>query len=104
MIHPLMHEDSIKQPIKQRLQEAKRFVDSVLDCARQSLIDAVVVFFEKQISPIALLAFEMALLGLITDLKETRKLESRRSMHKTLVKLTTPVRQMTALLNPGTSE
>ncbi len=50
---------------KQRVQEAQRLVDGVLNRARQPLIDAVVVFFEKQISPLTLMAFEMVLLGLV---------------------------------------
>jgi hypothetical protein len=53
---------------RQRTQEAERLVDLVLDRARQPLIDAVVVFFEKQISPLALLAFEIALLGLVREM------------------------------------
>ena len=53
---------------QQRVQEAQRLVDSVLDRARQPLIDAVVVFFEKQISPLTLMAFEMALLGLVREM------------------------------------
>lgn len=53
---------------KQRTQEAQRLVDLVLDRARQPLIDAVVAFFEKQISPLALMAFEIALLGLVREL------------------------------------
>ena len=53
---------------KQRSQDAERLVDAVLDRARQPLIDAVVVFFQKQISPFTLLAFEMALLGLVREM------------------------------------
>ena len=48
---------------QQRTQEAARLVDAVLDRARQPLIDAVVVFFEKQIGPLTLMAFEIALLA-----------------------------------------
>ena len=53
---------------EQRKYEAERLVDAVLDRARQPLIDAVVVFFEKQISPLALMAFEIALLGLVREM------------------------------------
>ena len=53
---------------KQRKYEAERLVDAVLDRARQPLIDAVVVFFEKQNSPLALMAFEIALLGLMREM------------------------------------
>jgi len=52
---------------KQRVQEAQRLVDGVLERARQPLIDAVVVFFKKQISPLTLMAFEMALLGIVRE-------------------------------------
>jgi len=37
---------------EQRTHEAERLVDVVLDGARQPLINAVVVFFETQISPL----------------------------------------------------
>ena len=57
---------------KQRTQEAERLVDALLDRARQPLIDAVVVFFEKQISPLALMAFEIALLGLVREMGRQR--------------------------------
>lgn len=50
------------------MREAQRLVDGVLDRARQPLIDAVVFFFEQQISPLALMAFEIALLGLVREL------------------------------------
>jgi len=50
------------------VQEAERLVDAVLDSVRQPLIDAVVVFFEKQISPLTLMAFEIALLGLVREI------------------------------------
>ena len=50
------------------MKEAQRLVDGVLDHARQPFIDAVVVFFEKQISPLALMAFEIALLGLVREM------------------------------------
>ena len=53
---------------KQRVQEAQRLVDGVLDRARQPLIDAVVAFFEQPISPLTLMAFEMALLGLVREM------------------------------------
>jgi hypothetical protein len=53
---------------KQRVQEAQRLVDAVLERVRQPLIDAVVVFFEKQIGPLTLLAFEIALLGLVREM------------------------------------
>ena len=53
---------------EQRTQEAQRLVDAVLDRARQPLIDAVVVFFEKQIGPLTLMAFEIALLGLVREM------------------------------------
>ena len=53
---------------KQRVQEAERLVDGVLDRAREPLIDAVVFFFEQQISPLTLMAFEIALLGLIREM------------------------------------
>ena len=53
---------------EQRRQEAQQLVDAVLDRARQPLIDAVVVFFEKQIGPLTLMAFEIALLGLVREL------------------------------------
>ena len=53
---------------KQRVQEAERLVDAVLGRVRQPLIDAVVVFFETQIGPLALMAFEIALLGLVREM------------------------------------
>ncbi len=53
---------------KQRKHEAERLVDAVLDRVRQPLIDAVVVFFEIQISPLTLMAFEIALLGLVREM------------------------------------
>jgi hypothetical protein len=52
---------------EQRTREAERIVDAVLAHVRQPLIDAVVVFFEKQISPLALMAFEITLLGLVRE-------------------------------------
>ncbi len=53
---------------KQRTQEAERLVDAVLNRARKPLIDAIVAFFEKQISPFSLMAFEIALLGLVREM------------------------------------
>jgi hypothetical protein len=53
---------------KQRNPEAERLVDGVLDRARQPLIDAVIFFFEQQISPLTLMAFEIALLGLMREM------------------------------------
>ena len=53
---------------KQRVQKAERLVDAVLGRVRQPLIDAVVVFFETEIGPLALLAFEFALLGLVREM------------------------------------
>ena len=53
---------------RQRKHEAERLVDAVLAHARQPLIDTVVVFFEKQISPLTLMAFEIALLGLVREI------------------------------------
>ena len=53
---------------EQREQEAERFVDAVLDRARQPLIDTVVVFFENQIGPLTLMAFEIALLRLVREM------------------------------------
>jgi hypothetical protein len=50
------------------LQEAERIVDTVFDKLRQPLIDAVVGFFEKQISPHSLMAFEVALFGLVREM------------------------------------
>ncbi len=50
------------------LREAERIVDTVFDKVRQPLIDAVVGFFEKQISPHALMAFEVALFGLVREM------------------------------------
>ena len=53
---------------EQRTQKAHQLVDAVLDRARQPLINAVVVFFEKQIGPPTVMAFEIALLGLVREL------------------------------------
>lgn len=53
---------------KQRNHEAERLVDVVLAHARQPLIDVAVIFFEKQISPLTLMAFEIALLGLVREM------------------------------------
>lgn len=53
---------------KQRKHEAKRLVDGVLDRTRQPLIDAVAFFFEQQISPLTLMVFELALLGLVREM------------------------------------
>lgn len=53
---------------KQRKHEAERLVDSVFDRARQPLIDTLVFFFEQQVSPLALMALEIALLGLVREL------------------------------------
>ena len=53
---------------KQRIQEAERLVDGVLARVRQPLIDAVVLFFEQQISPLTLMAFEVVLLGLVREM------------------------------------
>lgn len=53
---------------KQRNHEAERLVDVVLAHARQPLIDVAVLFFEKQISPLTLMAFEIALLGLVREM------------------------------------
>lgn len=52
----------------QRKRETERLVDEVLARARQPLIDAVVVFFEKPISPLTLMTFEFALLGLVREM------------------------------------
>jgi len=52
---------------EQRRQEAERLVDTVLDRVRQSLVDAVVIFFEKQLSPLTLMAFEITLLGIVRE-------------------------------------
>ena len=60
---------------EQRTHEAERLVDVVLDGARQPLINAVVVFFETQISPLTLMAFEIALLALVRE-KGRRLLEA----------------------------
>jgi len=53
---------------KRRKHEAERLVDLVLARARQPLIDVVVIFFEKPISPLTLMTFEMALLGLVREM------------------------------------
>jgi hypothetical protein len=53
---------------KQRRHEAERAVDEVLACARQPLIDVVVIFFEKPIGPITVMTLEMALLGLVREI------------------------------------
>lgn len=52
----------------QRTQEAQKLVDGVLDRVRLPLINAVVTFFEKSISPFTLMAFEIALLGLVREM------------------------------------
>jgi hypothetical protein len=49
-------------------QQAERLVDAVLQRMRQPLVGAVVIFFEKPISPLALMAFEMALLHLVREI------------------------------------
>ena len=51
-----------------RVHEAQRLVDLVLSRARQPLIDAITFFFEKPISPLTLMAFEIALLGIVREL------------------------------------
>ena len=51
-----------------RVQEAQRLVDAVLVRARQPLIDAVTFFIEKPICPLTLMAFEIALLGIVREL------------------------------------
>jgi len=51
-----------------RVQEAQRLVDAVLVRARQPLIDAVIFFIEKPICPLTLMAFEIALLGLVQEM------------------------------------
>ena len=48
---------------EQRRQEAERLVGAVLNRVRQPLIDAVVDFFKQPLSPLALMLFEVALLG-----------------------------------------
>jgi hypothetical protein len=53
---------------EQRTQEAQQLVDAVLDRVRQPLIDVVIVFFEKQIGPLTLMAFQIALLGPVREL------------------------------------
>ncbi len=53
---------------QRRQQEAERIVDAVLASTRQPLVDAVVFFFENPISPLALMTFEIALLGLVREL------------------------------------
>lgn len=51
-----------------RVHEAERLVDVVLVRARQPLIDAVTFFIEKPICPLTLMAFEIALLGIVREL------------------------------------
>jgi len=51
-----------------RVLEAQRLVDAVLSRVRQPLINAVTSFSEKPISPLALMAFEIALLGIVREL------------------------------------
>jgi len=51
-----------------RVHEAERLVDTVLVRARQPLIDAVTFFFKKPISPFTLMAFGIALLGIVREL------------------------------------
>lgn len=51
-----------------RVLEAQRLVDAVLAGARQPLVDAVTLFLEKPISPLTLMAFEIALLGIVQEL------------------------------------
>lgn len=51
-----------------RVQQAQRLVDAVLVRARQPLIDAVTFFIENPICPLTLMAFEIALLGLVQEM------------------------------------
>lgn len=50
---------------KQRTEEAERLVDGVLDRIRQPLINAVAAFFRQPLSPIVLMLFDVAMLGLV---------------------------------------
>lgn len=51
-----------------RILQAQRLVDVVLLRARQPLVDTVTFFFKKPISPLTLMAFEIALLGIVREL------------------------------------
>jgi hypothetical protein len=51
-----------------RIHEAERIVDVVLLRTRQPLVDAVTFFFKQPISPLALMAFEISLLGIVREL------------------------------------
>lgn len=53
---------------EKRREVAERLADAVLDRARQPLVDAVIFFFEKPISPLALMALEIALLGIVREM------------------------------------
>ncbi len=50
-----------------RVQEAQRLVDTVLVRARQPLIEGVIFFLKKPLSPLTLMAFEIALLGIVRE-------------------------------------
>ena len=49
-------------------QSRRAGIDAVLSRARQPLVDAVTFFFEKPVSPLTLMAFEIALLGIVREL------------------------------------
>jgi len=51
-----------------RLSQAEQLVDAVLNRVRHQLIDAVADFFKQPLSPLAVMTFEMALLGLVREL------------------------------------
>jgi hypothetical protein len=53
---------------EQRGQEAEWLVDAVLNRVRQPLIDAVADFFKQPLSPLGLMLFEVALLGLVREM------------------------------------
>jgi hypothetical protein len=53
---------------EQRRQEAEWLVDAVLNRVRQPLIDAVADFFKQPLSPLGLMLFEVALLGLVREM------------------------------------
>ncbi len=57
-----------RETSEQRTQQAEQIVDVVLAQARQPLVAAVVVFFEKSLSPTTLMVFEIALLGLVREI------------------------------------
>lgn len=51
-----------------RTQQAERIVDAVLAQARQPLVNAVVAFYERTLSPTTLMILEIALLELVREL------------------------------------